>query len=63
MTVTTDMSNGVPQESVLGPTSFLIFINDLAKSICNLCYLFADDVKVDVDVKEKIEAVKAWSNK
>ena len=34
---------GVPQDSVLGPLFFLIFINDLAYEMKTECKMFADD--------------------
>ena len=35
--------SGIPQGTVLGPTLFLLFINDLPECLANECALFADD--------------------
>ena len=52
------INSGVPQESVLGPLLFLIFINELPDGIASLCKIFADDTSLfskvyDIDISAK----------
>ena len=57
MVNTQDVLSGVPQGSVLGPTLFLLFVNDIDNVITSHIQKFADDCKVyrtvstDVDIQ------------
>ena len=44
--------SGVPQESVLGPILFLVYINDLEKGVTCKILKFADDTKLFTNTKE-----------
>ena len=64
--------SGVPQGSVLGPTLFLIFVNDLLDNIQSSGKLFADDAKLyrrirDIEDKtilqQDLDKLHDWSNK
>ena len=64
--------SGVPQGSVIGPTLFIIFINDMPDVVQSFIELFADDAKVFAEIKddhhngilqEDIVALQGWAEK
>ena len=67
-----DVTSGIPQGSVLGPLLFVIFINDLPRSLNTVAKMFADDTKVYVrsdtqdgakNLQEDIDMLQDWSDK
>lgn len=68
------VTSGIPQGSVLGPTLFVIYINDLPEVVDkgSFVYLFADDTKVfrrinsnqdRIKLQEDINNLLDWSKK
>ena len=62
--------SGIPQGSVLGPTLFLLYVNDLPDNVQSGIKLFADDAKVYANVQdqrgrdhlqEDLDALRTWS--
>ena len=64
--------SGVPQGSILGPTLFLMFVNDLPSILTSsCCLLFADDAKVFMKInnvndckrlQSDIDSLSSWCN-
>ena len=67
----TDVTSGVPQGSVLGPTLFLMFKNDLEDGVQSTVLKFADDTKLYTEVtkeeggeqlQEDLDKCTEWAN-
>ena len=65
------VTSGVPQGTVLGPTLFLIYINDIADDITSNIRLFADDCVLyrtinnptdNTTLQEDLSKLEQWSN-
>ena len=49
------VTSGIPQESVLGPVLFVLYINDLPSNIKSNIFMFADDTKVFRTIETPID--------
>ena len=50
------VESGVPQGSVLGPSLFLFYINDMSKGLSSSVMLFADDIIVYLTISSDTDA-------
>jgi hypothetical protein len=64
------VTSDVPQGSVLGPTLFMVFVNDLPDHITSTCKMYADDTKILASAKteanrskmqDDLDSVTAWT--
>ena len=65
------VSSGVPQGSVLGPSLFILYINDLPSVVDSSIKIFADDTKIyrsvsscagSAELQKDLDAISAWSD-
>ena len=56
------IKSGVPHGSVLGPSLFLIYINDLPEKILSTCKIFADDTSFFSHVFDKYKSQGVLNN-
>ena len=62
----TTVLSGIPQESILGPIVFTIFINDLPEVTKSTCKIFADDTQLyesaanSAKIQEDLYLLQEW---
>ena len=63
-------TSGVPQGSVLGPLLFLIYVNDITRTLSSPCLMFADDLKLWREIRcandhdelqRDIDTINTWA--
>ena len=68
----TEVISGIPQGSVLGPTLFVMFVNDIPDITTSHTQLYADDAKVYSPIQcqtschqlqRDLDSISAWSSK
>ena len=47
------VTSGVPQGSIIGPSSFVLYINDICDVCTSLMKLYADDAKLHRNIKSR----------
>ena len=66
-----EVESGVPQGTVIGPSSFLSFVNDLPEVVQSSIYMFADDTKMfrgivnnydSLQLQSDIDRLVTWSS-
>ena len=66
------VKSGIPEGSVLGPTLFVMYINDMPDAINSMCQLIADDAKIFKSVRstddnkklqDDLDSLTEWSTR